>query len=280
MSEGSYLFKGCLIPTRLPYLESASKFVLERMGADHKDLPGATCCVEPIALRSLAADTWLATVARMLCIAERDGRDIMTLCNGCYLSFAEAVAALKGQEKRDQINSLLDMIGYEYRGKAKVEHVLGWLHRSGRDAFSDMIKVELSDLKVASHSGCHVLRPSRSGLVEAPFRPAMLNDLTSWCGAVPVHQEEWPMCCGGGIAAVDENISIGILDRACRNYRSAGADCILTPCPFCFSQFDMRQKEGLPVLFLTELIAMAMGAPPSVLGLKHHRIKMIRPARP
>ena len=37
--------------------------------------PDATCCVEPIGLRTMAQDTWLATAARMLAIAQEGDRD-------------------------------------------------------------------------------------------------------------------------------------------------------------------------------------------------------------
>jgi heterodisulfide reductase subunit B len=54
-------------------------------------------------------------------------------------------------------------------------------------------------------------------------------------------------------------------------HRSKGAKAILTPCPFCFVQFDIKQKDGLPVLYLAELLALAMGAAPERIGLHYHR---------
>ena len=57
-------------------------------------------------------------------------------------------------------------------------------------------------------------------------------------------------------------------------FRPSGAQAILTPCPFCFVQFDLKQKEGLPVLYLAELMALAMGAAPEKIGLQYHRNKL------
>jgi heterodisulfide reductase subunit B len=277
LTKDHFLFKGCLIPTRLPYLETASKFTLERIGVDFDDLPGATCCVEPIGLRSMAQDTWLLTTARMLSMAERDGRDIITLCNGCYLSFVEAMVELRSDHRREEVNTVLAEIGHEYHGKVKVRHVLEVLHDLGPERTGALCTRDMSSLKVAPHTGCHALRPSHVGLVERPFAPHMLADISSWLGAEVVHLEEWPGCCGGGIASVDEKVSAGILDRVTSTYRKSGANCIVTPCPFCFSQFDLRQKDGVPVLHLVELSAYAMGAPASVLGWKYHRIRPTLP---
>ncbi|MCK7502868.1 MAG: heterodisulfide reductase-related iron-sulfur binding cluster [Desulfobacterales bacterium] len=102
MSDRYYLFKGCLIPTRIPNLEKASLIALDSMGVDHRPLPGATCCVEPIGLRSMAADTWLGDGGPHAGHRREDGRDVLTLCNGCYLSFQEAGHALQEPAVRDR----------------------------------------------------------------------------------------------------------------------------------------------------------------------------------
>lgn len=274
MSEGYYLFKGCLIPTRLPYLESSARFALRSMDIDAIDMPGATCCVEPIGLQSLARDTWLLTTARMLAIAAEDGKDLLTLCNGCYLSLTEAKNALTDRKKRDMVNQELAGIGHEYRPGPKVRHILDLAHDQGREGLASLIKRDLSQLKIAPHTGCHAVRPGDEGLAERPYAPRMLADISSWLGAQVAFQEDWPGCCGGGIASVDEKISAGILEGVTSRYKESGANCILTPCPFCFSQFDMRQKEGVPVMHLVQLLAYAFGAEPNVLGWKYHRTKV------
>ncbi|OPY34878.1 MAG: CoB--CoM heterodisulfide reductase subunit B [Methanomassiliicoccales archaeon PtaU1.Bin124] len=273
MNERFYLFRGCLIPTRLPQLESSARFALDKMGIDAPDLPGATCCVEPIGLQCLAEDTWLLTAARMLAIAESDGREILTLCNGCYLSFVEARNALNDSKKRGAVNQVLSQIGREYHGRGRVAHLLEVVGKH-LDTISALRSRDLSNLKIAPHTGCHAVRPSHADLAERSFAPRMLANIASSLGADVVHLEDWPACCGGGIAAIDEKVSSGILEDVTSSYRNSGANCILTPCPFCFSQFDMRQREGIPVMHLSQLLAHAFGAGPEVLGWKYHRTKV------
>jgi heterodisulfide reductase subunit B len=272
LSEGLYLFRGCLIPTRLPQLESSARFVFAKMGLDIPDLPGATCCVEPIGLQSMAHDTWLLTTARMLALAERDGRDILTLCNGCYLSFTESRNLLVDVKKREETNRVLAEIGLEYHGRTKVRHILD-LAAEKKDELKSLTIRSLDHLKVAPHTGCHAVRPSHAGMAERSYAPRMLADIAKSMGANVVHLEDWPGCCGGGIATIDESVSSGVLNEVTSRYRSSGANCILTPCPFCFSQFDMRQKEGIPVMHLSQMLAYAFGAGPEVLGWKYHRTK-------
>ena len=123
MINEHFLFRGCLIPSRLPYLERSSRFVLDKMDVRYDDLPGETCCVEPIGLRSLALDTWLVSAARILSIAEENGRDIISLCNGCYMSLKEAEHALKDEATRENVNTVLRSIGREYGGNVSVRHI-------------------------------------------------------------------------------------------------------------------------------------------------------------
>jgi heterodisulfide reductase subunit B len=274
MGEGHLLFTGCLIPARLPFLEASSRLVLDKLGIDFAPFPSATCCVEPIGLRSLGQDSWLAVVARMLSIAEAEGKDVLALCNGCFMSFKEAAHQLEDEELRGKVNQVLAPIGRGYGGGVKVRHLMEVLGGTGAAKIGSMVTSPQSKLRIAVHPGCHVIRPSRVLRVDSSFSPKVLAEIARSAGAQVVENEDWPRCCGGPLAGVDERISNAILQEDVEAFRKAGANCILTPCPFCFVQFDLRQKAGLPVLYLSELVALAFGASAEEIGLKHHRVKL------
>jgi heterodisulfide reductase subunit B2 len=269
-----FLFRGCLIPTRLPFLERSSLFVLDKLGVGYEQMTGATCCVEPIGLRSLAEDTWLVVTARMLAVAEREGRDILTLCNGCYLSMEESRQRLEDASTRAEVNAILRDVGLQYAGNVKVKHFAEIVREAGEERVRSLVAAPQDRLRLAAHPGCHMVRPSKRLSIDESFEPKLLDDIASWCGSVVVVSEKWPKCCGGGIAGVDEGISSRMLEDATSSFRPNGANCILTPCPFCFVQFDVRQKEGLPVLHLSELLALAFGATPEQIGLRYHKTRM------
>jgi heterodisulfide reductase subunit B len=267
-----YLYKGCLIPTRLPYLERASIDALDHMGIIHDPLPDATCCVEPIGLRTMAMDTWKVGAARMMAIAERDGRDIISLCNGCFMSFKEAEHLLNDGTERDRVNEILSDMGLEYRGRTRVRHLVEIARDMGRDRLSSLVTDPPKDLRIAVHPGCHLIRPSEILGVDSSFAPRALSDVAEWLGGSVVHSPDWPGCCGGGLAGIDDQISDRILEETVGEFREAGAEQILTPCPFCFVQFDVRQRNGIPVLYLGELMSIAFGQDRENL-LRHHRTK-------
>jgi len=273
LSRPLYLFSGCLIPTRLPFLEASSRFVLDRLGVDYADLPDATCCIEPIGLRTMAKDTWLVTSARMLAIAQEGGRDVLTLCNGCYMSLKEAAHRLEDASVRKRVNDVLSAVGKRYDGGVEVHHLTGFLVERETEVRSAVTR-PLPGLKLAVHPGCHMVRPSAVLKVDRSFRPEVLQKVASWTEAEAAAGEEWPRCCGGGLAGIDEELSSRMLADAAASFRPSGSTTILTPCPFCFVQFDLKQKDGVPVLYLAELLALAMGAAPEKIGLHYHRSKI------
>jgi len=274
LSNDYFLFRGCLIPTRLPFLERSSLFVLDKLGVSYEQMTGATCCVEPIGLRSLAEDTWLVVTARMLAISENGGRDILSLCNGCYLSLEESRQALEDESTKAKVNDVLGEIGLRYHGNVRVKHFAEIVKEAGEEKVRSLVSAPQDRLKLAAHPGCHMVRPSTKLKLDDSFAPKVLDKIASWCGSEVVVSEKWPKCCGGGIAGIDEKVSARMLEDATSTFRPNGANCIVTPCPFCFVQFDIRQKEGLPVLYLSELLALAFGATPEQIGLKYHKTRM------
>ncbi len=274
MGDGYLLYTGCLIPARLPFLEASSRLVLDKLGMEYEPFPAGTCCVEPIGLRSLGYDSWLTVVARMLSIAEAKGKDVLALCNGCFMSFKEAAHQLEDDELRERVNQRLAPIGRRYDGGARVRHFIEVLEEFGAVRMESLVTMPQSKLHIALHPGCHVIRPSKVLRVDSHYSPRVLADIALRTGAQVVENEAWPRCCGGGLAGVDDRISNAILQEDVDAFKGAGANCILTPCPFCFVQFDLRQKAGLPVLYLSELVALAFGASAEEIGLKYHRIKV------
>lgn len=274
MNDTFYLFRGCLIPTRLPFLERSSLFVLDKMQVDYQPLPSATCCVEPIGLKSLALDTWLVVAARLLSIAEEKNRNILTLCNGCLMSLKEAKHALESQGVKDRVNEVLADIGRKYTGKIDVIHLVD-LIAENRTKLNELVVRKNTGMRVAIHPGCHLVRPTELTSHDQTYYTRILSEIACSLGADVVVQEDWPKCCGGGVSSINEGLSSAVLNELISEFAAAGANYILTPCPFCFIQFDLRQKQGIPVLYFSEFLALALGASPEEIGLRYHKTRVV-----
>ena len=283
MTASKYaLYHGCLIPARAPFLEKATKLVLADLGVEVEDLKGTSCCVDPITLRSTSEAAWAVLGARNIALAEERSLPLLSQCNGCFSNLNEANVMLQGDaELREAVNAHLRAVGRTYRGTVGVHHLVGLLRDMGEQRVRGLVKRPLAAWTVASEPGCHLTRPSDYSPFPDARYPRVVEQLASWAGARTAEYSETIMCCGNVVRAIDANVADTMLADLMRSIAAAGATHIVTPCPTCFVQIDMGQKDVLeraglakpiPVLFVTEMLALAFGHGPGELGLKYHRV--------
>ena len=76
------LFLGCVIPARLPYLETSSRKVFEKLGIKLNDVDGFSCCPDPTGIELIDHKTWLILGARNLSLCNTNG-GVVSFCSGC-----------------------------------------------------------------------------------------------------------------------------------------------------------------------------------------------------
>ena len=267
------LFLGCVIPNRLPHLEQASRLVFEKLGIEVSDAPFA-CCPDPVGFNSFSNDTWLTLGASNLVIAENESKDIISLCNGCTQTLKAVNHELKHSEyKKKLINSRLSKVKKEFKGTSEVKHFVQVLIEDvGIKKIKSLVTKPLTGLKVACHTGCHYARPHEIMEWDDPFEPKHLREIVAALGATVVdYEKEW-ICCGSGAANTDKEIGEAVTNSKIDSAVDAGAECFGVVCPACFQQLDGQKK--VPVLYLTQLMALAMGLGTSKeLNVKYHQTK-------
>lgn len=274
------LFLGCVGPNRFPQIEAATKLVFEKLGINLHDMNGASCCPAPGVFRSFDIPTWLALAARNITISEQDERDVAVICNGCFGTLLEANNIMKTEpEKRVATNEVLAKVNREFKGTAKVRHIIDILyHDIGVPAIADMVVNPLRGIKVGVHYGCHLLKPSAIRPWGKDERPRFFDELVEATGADSVDYKDKYMCCGagGGVRTVVKDISLDFTREKLQNMKDAGVDCLVDCCPFCHLQFDLGQVEikqifgvefNIPVIYYTQLLGLAWGMNPYDLGL-------------
>jgi heterodisulfide reductase subunit B len=276
------LFLGCTVPVRSQNYEVSARRVAERFGIELVDVAGFGCCGYPIGSVSSKASLWMA--ARNLAIAERDGLDVVTLCSACTASLSEARLELTHDDVRQETQQVLDRIGLRYRGTAKVRHFARFLYEEvGPEAVAAQVTRSLEPLSLAVHYGCHYLKPSRAhqGL-DQPEAPHTLEELVRATGAKVVAHDHALSCCGGGVLAVDEGTALGMAQTKLDAVTGAGADGLVTVCPFCSVMYEANQRQiekrsgvsyNLPVLYLPQVLGLAFGMDPQALGMKQNRVR-------
>jgi len=261
----------------LKQYETSTDAVLRRLGVGFRDVKAFACCGYP--LKNTHFKAYLLSSARNLALAERSGVDILTLCNCCYGSLKHAQALLEEQaDLREEINATLRREGLNVDQGVKVRHFLEVLYRDiGLDTIKGkMRRVFSPDLKIATHYGCHLLRPSSIVGFDSPMNPTLFDDLVELTGAQSVSWSAKLDCCGSPVWGIHDDLSLDLTEKKIRNARSSGASCMCVSCLYCQLQFDRvqdrflskgRSLEPLPSILYPQLLGLGLGIDPQVLGI-------------
>jgi heterodisulfide reductase subunit B len=268
------LFLGCIAPLRFPDIERATRFVFDKVNGGVEDVEGLGCCPTKASFMNIDEVTALALSARNIALAEAEGKDLVTICNGCFSILAEAKHELDHDaDKAEQVREVLGTVGREYKGTSDVLHFVEYLHRDvGISKISSTVKHSLRGMRLAIFHGCHYLRPSDVLGTDEPEDPIKIKEIISALGGRSVPWIGQLECCGagGGLRAREPDIALTILEDRVDSIKKAEVDAIVTVCPFCFLQFDLGQEAlrergsdvSIPVFHLSQLIALAQGAKP------------------
>jgi heterodisulfide reductase subunit B len=269
----SYVFyPGCSLDSTGRGYRASTEAVARALGLDLPELPDWTCCGSTAAHQSNPLLS-LALPAKNLLAAS--GKTMAVCCAACYSRLKTANHQIaNAPETRGRVAGVL---GADYDGSTPVKHLLEIIRDEvGLGGIADRVRVPLTGLRVASYYGCLLVRPPDVMRFDDPENPTLLDRVVAAAGAEPV---EWPHkteCCGAShsITKVEivERLSHDILAMA----SASGGDCIVTACPLCQLNLDLRQKDiearfgdrlDLPILYFTQLIGLALGLRPDELGL-------------
>ena len=277
------LFLGCTIPARARNYELSARNVAEKLGIELVDMAKFICCGFPIKAADMEASELLG--AYNLALAEEQGLDICALCSSCTSALSETSHLLTwDEERKNRINERLESLGLQYGKGAKVKHFARVLFEEiGADQIQDQFQKDLSGLKIAVHYGCHYLKPSQ---VHDHFDdvedPRSIDSLVELTGAQVVDYPGKKRCCGGPVLPVDEKLAMAVTKEKLDDISASGADAICLVCPFCSVMYDGNQKSieaehnvsyNLPVLYLTQILGLAMGIDRKDLGLNMNVVK-------
>lgn len=279
------LFLGCTIPLKLPHLEKAFRDVASILGLNLKEMEGVSCCPEPVSLQSLNVDTWMTLGARNLSIAEKMGLDVLTICSGCYETL-KTVSVLLEEDKDylGKINVLLKKINHEYKGKTKVYHFVElFTEPKMLNKIKNLIVKPLDDLTLAVHYGCHLIRPSKIMRFDHPEKPEKIDLILQALGAKTINFATKLECCGY-CARLQDEIGEKLVEEKMTELceLTEEVDALIAVCPACVTQYDRKEKIiarksgkelDIPVLYLAELMALALGVSIEDLSLTNRSVK-------
>jgi heterodisulfide reductase subunit B2 len=278
------LYPGCTAPVRSMNYELAVRNTAKILGVPLEDINDFGCCGFPV--KSVNVHSALLLSARNLALAEAQGLDICAMCNSCTGTLAEANHRLQHDEAlREQVNKELEeAAGLHYDGTIRVRHFARILYEEvGLDRIREAVQVDLSQLRLAAHYGCHYLKPGEAhDGFDDPENPHTLDDLIAVTGATSIDYEGRLQCCGGGILGADEETALAMPHLKLDRITAVGADAMVVICPFCDIMYEFQQRRiekiydtqyKLPILFYPQILGLALGLSGDDVGLRLNRVK-------
>lgn len=277
--EFSY-YPGCTACSTGLAFEMSAQYMAKAIGLNLKEIPDWNCCGASAA-HLINHDLSLALPARTLAISEDEmpGLDIVAPCAACFGRLKNTQYYVnQSEENRKHIESLIDR---EYKGESNVYSLLQVVYDNEdiQEAITSRIQKTLNGLKVACYYGCVMVRPEEITQFDNAENPQSMDEVMRLVGAEPVDWNYKTECCGASLQVTEPSAGKIMVERILRNAQENGAEAIVTACPLCQLNVDMRQKEvnrihgtdyHMPVYYFTELIAMCLGATPKDVGIDKH----------
>ena len=265
-------YPGCsLHSTGLEYGLS-TRAVFKHFGLELTELDDWNCCGASSA-HVFDHTLSLALPARTLSQAQAFDRDLVIPCAACYNRLKGADLAMRNDpEARSQMES---MLGFQYTGSVAVRPVLAVLAEDvGVQKIAAEVRNPLNGLKVVTYYGCLLVRPPEIAQFDDPDNPQVMAGLLHAVGAEVMPWSHATDCCGGSLSLSRSDVVQHLVGRLAERAHEAGADAIVTACPLCQVNLEMRQtaEPKIPTFYFTELLGLAFGLPDSEMWFSKHLI--------
>ncbi len=258
--EFSY-YPGCTLTGSAKELDDSFRGAATKLGVTLNELPDWTCCG---ASSAHMVDAFLETAlpAQDLMIADGLGKDVVAPCAACHVRLKAAAQHLNADSNlRKQ---------FPFRGQIKVLSGIEMFHHEAvLPLLKERLKKPLEGLRVVPYYGCLAVRPPEVVQPDDPENPMQMDHILDAIGAEVLN---WPYktdCCGGSLTLTITDMVIKLSQKLLDMARLVEADAIVTMCPMCQANLDTRQADisrvtgkeyAIPVLYVTELIGMALQA--------------------
>jgi len=269
-------FPGCSAKATNRAYDVSTQSVAQTLGIELVELDDWNCCGATAYLPIREKKSFVLS-ARNLAIAEKQNRELATVCNACYVVLRKCNKYMaEDPELRDEIRQALSADGMDYSGTVPVRHFLDIVVNDvGEEAIRAKVRRDLSGLKVACYSGCQLSRPFDD--VDDAEYPVIMERLVGWLGAEVVPFPLSAKCCGGMAMTTDPETGQLLTGKILSAAKQRGADCIATACPLCQINLEAYQDKvaevvaadcDIPVLYFTQLMGSAFGLGNKELVLK------------
>ena len=266
MTRAFAYYPGCSLRSSAREYDVSTRAVFAALGTELKEIKDWVCCG---ASSAHSTDHLLAAVlpAHTLQAASEMDMPILVPCAMCYSRLKLTLVELGKPGLKAAVEKVLG------KPLGKMPAVLHPLEALANEEIP--VKRPLGGLKVACYYGCLLVRPQGVVPGEDLENPQGMDRIMARLGAQPL---PWPFkneCCGASMFLPKKDLVLRLSRRIVLQASEAGAEALVVGCPMCHFNLDLAQRgteHPLPVLYITQAVALALGVTPGELLLKRHII--------
>lgn len=246
--------------------DRSSRAICKALGIELVELPDWSCCGSTPA-HTVNHVLSAALSARNLQQVEEMGMDeVLTPCPSCLSNLRLAAHKMEEEGFRGQVNALLDS---PFTGQVAARSVLQIVtEKVDEKTIRERVVRPLTGLKLACYYGCIMNRPPELMQFDDHENPMAMDRLMALLGAEVVPYPLKVECCGASYGVPRVDIVTKLSGRLLAAGASLGADALVTACPLCQMNLDMRQGQinkalgenfSMPVFYYSQLLGYALG---------------------
>lgn len=264
-------YPGCSLETTATEYNNSTLAVCEALDFPLAEPKGWVCCGSSAAHRA-DPEAALHLPMENLALIERHGyKEVAMPCAACFNRHKAAQYEIRLHS--DHKKSVDQLMGYEYQDQVQVSSMIEAIYNHvGPEKIAAKVKKPLSGLKLVCYYGCLLTRPPEVTEAEHPEYPQEMDLLMDSLGAEVLDWSYKTSCCGAGHSLTRPDIVVDLSGSLIQHALDHGADAIAVACPLCHMNLDARQFQmeidnQLPILYFTQLMAIALDLPPKAAAL-------------
>ncbi len=274
-------YPGCSLHSTSPEFDLSTRAICEALDVRLIEPGGWICCGSSAAHRS-DPEAALRLPMENLSLIEQSGFHEVTMpCAACFNRHKAAQYEIRQHEQARR--QAAKSIGYRYQDLVQVNTLAQTLLKhAGIEKISQRVKRPLQGLRVVTYYGCLLTRPPHVTEAENPENPTDLDEIVRALGAEVRDWSYKTTCCGATHSLTRPDIVLKLSGSLIQHARQVGADMIIVACPLCHTNLDARQFQmtaaaetppaPLPVLYFTQLMALAFDLPPKAAALQKNMV--------
>jgi len=258
-------YPGCSLHSTATEFDVSARAVAGALDLELIEPKGWACCGSSAAHRA-DPEAGRRLPLENLALIEQSGFSEVTMpCAACFSRHKTAQFETRHDQTDGAAND--NVSGDPGQARVRVSTFIETITRHvGPEMLAEKVKRPLSGLRAVCYYGCLLTRPPQATGAEHPENP---TDMDRLMAAVGIDVLDWSYktaCCGAAHSLTRPDIVLKLSGNLVEQARAAGAEVVVVACPLCHLNLDARQfqmgiAEPLPVLYFTQLMALALGLP-------------------